>query len=161
MGKSNKKKAAQAGGLAGLAGGALGNIATELVTEGAERLISKVKSGKSEASGKSPSGGKGQHADAVDAGLMLLRALDGRGARRLSRVIAAAGAGVSPALAALTVARDFGLVRLVGKDRVRLTRLGRETLDALGEGGEEPLPREKKATAKADGEVEKEDEGSD
>ena len=133
MGKKNKRAASRLG-VGVMAGEMLGNAAGELLADGAEKLLGRFAGGKGKHR-RDKKGRDGQAAQQPDAGALLLLALEGRGSRRASDLLAgvAARAGVSAAMQALLAARDLGLLRAPGKGgaRLRLTRLGRETAEAL------------------------------
>src|SRR5688572_3595473 len=144
MGKKNKR-AATGLGVGVMAGEILGNAAGELLADGAEKLLGRFAGDKGKYR-RDKKGRDGQAAQQQDAGALLLLALEGRGSRRASDLLAgvAVRAGVSAAMQALLAARDLGLLRAPGKGgtRLRLTRLGRETAEALRaclaqKGGEE------------------------
>ena len=130
---AKKKKNANAGrlaGVGGLAGGLVSNLAQELLSDGAEKLLNLWTS-----AGAGSKAGKKEQSAPADAGLVLLLALEGRQSRRVSDLLAGVGrrAGVSAAMEALRSAGELDLVRPLGKAgaRVRLTRLGRETAEAV------------------------------
>ena len=128
MGKKKKKAASARSTLGGVAGGLVSNLAQELLSDGAERLLNMWTGGKDGKKDKEKS-------LPADAGLLLLLAMEDRRSRRVSDLIAGVGrrAGVFAAMEALRSARELDLVRPIGKAgaRVRLTRLGRETAEAV------------------------------
>ena len=123
MGKK-KNRAATRVGVTAVAGEVVGNVAGQLLADGAEKLLARFKAD-----------GRKDAPRSADAGLLLLLALESRRPRRVADLLAGVGrrAGVSAAMEAMRSARELGLVRLQGKAgaRVRLTRLGGETDEVL------------------------------